>query len=50
MLYRDTKADTDNYFGGVFSEKQCNINLLSEALCADVPNAVDDESTKDLKD
>ena len=30
-------------------KKHCNTNLLAEALRADVPNAPDDDMTKDLK-
>ena len=50
VSYSGTKADAENYFEEVFSEKQCNANLLWEALRADVPNAVDDVTKKVVKD
>ena len=50
VSYGDFKADAGNYFEEVFSETHCNANLLSEALRADVPNAVDDITTNDLRD
>ena len=46
VTYSGTKIDAENYFEEVFAEKHCNTNLLSEALKADVPNALDDDSTK----
>ena len=46
VTYSGTKIDAENYFEEVFAEKHCNTNLLSKALKADVPNALDDDSTK----
>ena len=50
VSYTGTQIDAETYFEGVLSEKQCNTNLLSEALRAHVPNGVDEETTKNLKD
>ena len=49
VTYSGTKIDAENYFEEVFAEKHCNTNLLSEVLKSDVSDALDDESTKDLK-
>ena len=49
VSYSGSKLDAENYFETVFEEKHCNTNLLAEALRADVPNAPDDDITKDLK-
>ena len=50
VSYTGTQIDAETYFDGVLSEKQYNTNLLSEALRAHVPNGVDEEYTKNLKD
>ena len=50
VSYTGTQIDAETYFEGVLSEKQCNTNLLSKALRAHVPNGVDEETTKNLKD
>ena len=49
VSYSGSKLDAETYFDNIFSEKQCNTSLLSEALKADVPDGHDDESTRDLK-
>ena len=49
VMYSGNKIDAENYFEDVFAEKHCNTNILSEALKSDVSDALDDESTKDLK-
>ena len=49
VSYSGSKLDAEIYFEAVFDEKHCNTNLLAEALRADVPNALDDDMTKDLK-
>ncbi len=50
VSYLGSLADAEAYFDGVLSEKQCNTNLLCEALHAHIPNAVDEETTRSLKD
>ncbi len=50
VSYSGSLADAEMYFEGVLSEKQCNTNLLCEALRAHVPNAEDEETTRSLKD
>ena len=49
IQYSGSIADAESYFEGVLSDKPCNASLLAEALKADVPNAVDHETTRDLK-
>ena len=50
VSYSGSLAAAETYFDGVLSEKQCNTNLLCEALRTHVPNAVDEETTRSLKD
>ena len=49
VQYSGSLADAESYFEGFLSDKPCNTSLLAEALKADVPNAVDAENTRDLK-
>ena len=49
VSYAGTQVDEETYFNEVLSEKQCNTTLLSEALRAHVPNAVDEAFTNILK-
>ncbi len=48
--YYGLMANAKEYFDSVLSGKQCNTNLLCETLHAHVPNAVDEKTTKSLKD